>query len=48
MEFGLERYSPIDTGYLLIGLFMLIIAIPAFVYSWKEVVAARRKSDANP
>jgi sulfite exporter TauE/SafE len=39
---GLERYLPVDTGYLLIGLFMIIVAIPAFVYSWKEVLAARK------
>ncbi len=39
---GLDRYMPIDTGYLLIGLFMLIIAVPAFIYSLKEILAARR------
>jgi hypothetical protein len=39
---GMERYVPVDTGYLLIGLFMIIVAIPAFVYSWKEVLAARK------
>ncbi len=33
---GLDRYIPIDTGYLLIGLFMLIIAIPAFIYSLRQ------------
>jgi sulfite exporter TauE/SafE len=40
---GLERYLPVDTGYLLIGLFMLIVAIPAFVFSWREVFAARKE-----
>jgi sulfite exporter TauE/SafE len=42
---GLERYLPVDTGYLLIGLFMLIVAVPAFVHSWKEVLAARKEMD---
>jgi len=45
---GLERYLPVDTGYLLIGLFMIIVTIPAFVHSWKEVLAARKKTDAKP
>jgi sulfite exporter TauE/SafE len=39
---GLERYLPVDTGYFLITLFMIIVAVPAFVYSRKEVMAARR------
>jgi sulfite exporter TauE/SafE len=39
----LERYFPVDTGYLLIGLFMILVAIPAFVFSWKEVFAARKE-----
>jgi hypothetical protein len=38
---GWNRGLPIDGGYLLIGLFMLAIAIPAFVYTLKEVLAAR-------
>ncbi len=42
MLLGLERYLPLDYGYVLIGLFMIIVAIPAFVSSWKEVLAARR------
>ena len=40
----LDRYLPLDMGYVLIGLFMLIVAVPAFVYSWKEVMAARKES----
>jgi hypothetical protein len=40
---GLERYLPINPGYLLIGLFMIIVAIPAFVYSWQEMLAARKQ-----
>ncbi len=38
---GLDRYLPVDAGYILIGLFMTVVAIPAFVYSWKEVTRAR-------
>ena len=37
---GLDRLLPVDTGYVLIGLFMVVIAIPAFVYSLKEILAA--------
>jgi len=42
--FRLDRFLPVDFGYVLIGLFMIGIAIPAFVYSLKEVLAARRQS----
>jgi hypothetical protein len=38
--FGLDRYFPIDTGYLLIGVFMLLVAVPAFIFSWNEVRTA--------
>jgi hypothetical protein len=48
MLFGLDRYLPVDTGYLLIGLFMITVAVPAFIYSFKEVLAARRQPDAKP
>jgi hypothetical protein len=41
---GVQRYIPIDMGSLLIGLFAVTIAIPAFVYSLKEVLATRRAS----
>jgi hypothetical protein len=37
---GLDRYLTIDAGYLLIGSFMVVIVVPAFVYSWREVRAA--------
>jgi hypothetical protein len=40
----LDRYLPLDMGYVLIGLFMIIVAIPAFVYSWRETMAARKQS----
>ncbi len=38
--FGLDRFIPIDAGYFLIALFMLGIAVPAFIYSWREVKSA--------
>lgn len=41
---GLQRHAPIDSGYLLIAVFMLTVAIPAFIYSLKEVLAARAES----
>ncbi len=43
---GLDRYLPVDAGYVLIGAFMLVVAIPAFVYSWREVMA-KRNQDIN-
>jgi hypothetical protein len=41
------RFLPIDTGYVLIGLFMIGVAVPAFVYSLKEVRAARNRDAEN-
>jgi len=41
---GLERALPVDAGYVLIGLFMIVIAVPAFVYTLKEVLAERKAS----
>jgi hypothetical protein len=38
---GLDRSLPIDAGYALIGLFMIMVAVPAFIYSWREVVRSR-------
>ncbi len=38
-----QRYLPIDLGMILIGLFMIGVAVPAFVYSWKEVVTSGKK-----
>ncbi|MEJ2634114.1 MAG: hypothetical protein P8184_02335 [Calditrichia bacterium] len=40
---GLAEHIPIDMGYIHIGLFMIIVAVPAFVYSVKEVLSARRR-----
>jgi hypothetical protein len=44
---GLTRYLPVDAGYVLIGAFMIVVAVPAFVYSLKEVLAARKEPDAK-
>jgi sulfite exporter TauE/SafE len=41
---GWERFLPVDVGYVLVGLFMVGIAIPAFIYTLKEVLAARDQS----
>ncbi len=38
---GLQRYLPVDAGYVLMGLFMLFVAVPAFVHSWREALASR-------
>lgn len=39
----LDRYLPVDTGYVLIGAFMLIVVIPAFIFSWREVMARQNR-----
>ncbi len=41
------QYLLIDTGYLLIGLFMLMVAVPSFVFSWNEVRAERKRHPAD-
>jgi hypothetical protein len=41
---GLDRYVSIDMSYLLIGLFMITVAVPALVYSIRQVLAARKQS----
>jgi sulfite exporter TauE/SafE len=42
--FGWDRFLPIDVGYVLVGLFMVGIAVPAFIYTMKEVLGARNQS----
>jgi hypothetical protein len=42
--FGLDRFLPIDIGYVLIGSFMIVIAVPAFIYTLKEVLSSRHQS----
>jgi hypothetical protein len=44
---GLDRYLPVDAGYVLIGLFLVLVAVPAFAYSWREVFAARNKPEVK-
>lgn len=41
---GLDRYLPFDAGYLCIGLFMVAIAVPALVYSSREVRGMKKAS----
>jgi hypothetical protein len=41
---GIDRYLPVDFSYVVISLFMLMIVVPAFIYSLKEVLVARNKS----
>lgn len=43
---GLDRNLPVDTGYVLVGLFMILIAVPAFIYSLREVQQARNSGNA--
>jgi sulfite exporter TauE/SafE len=45
---GIERYLPIEAGYFLVGLFMIFIAVPAFVFTLKEVLARRKKPEKQP
>jgi len=44
---GLERHLPLDAGYTIMGIFMFIVALPAFLYSWKEVKAAGKQTAAH-
>ena len=41
---GWDRYLPIDMGYALVALFLIAIAIPALVYSVRQVLAVRKQS----
>jgi sulfite exporter TauE/SafE len=38
---GWTKRLPVEEGYLLMGVFMGLIAVPAFIYSWRQVKAAR-------
>jgi hypothetical protein len=44
--FGLDRGLPVSTGYLIIALFMIGVAVPAFLWSLREVLQARGQSTA--
>ena len=37
-----DAHLPIDAGYFLIGVFMAGVAVPAFIYSWRRVITARK------
>lgn len=39
---GWNPRLPLDAGYLLIAVFMVGVAVPAFIYSWRRAVAARK------
>ncbi len=41
---GWDRRVPMDMSYLLIGLFAVTVVVPAFVYSWREVLAGRKRA----
>lgn len=44
---GWDRLFPIDAGYILISLFMILIAVPAFILSWKEVQKVKENAIAG-
>jgi hypothetical protein len=44
---NVQRHLPLDLGTILMGLFVMGVAVPALLYSWKEVVATR-KSRPSP
>ncbi len=37
---GWDRLLPIQSDYLIIGVFLVGVAVPAFIYSWRRAVAA--------
>jgi len=43
---GFDRYLPADPGSLLIAAFVALVAIPAFAYSLRRVLAARKQGEA--
>jgi hypothetical protein len=44
---GVDHYLPMDFSYVVIGAFMVAIVVPAFLYSLKEVMAARVRSSSG-
>jgi hypothetical protein len=44
---GLTKSLPVDFGYVLIGFFMIAVAVPSFVYSWREVRRRRLPEQSN-
>jgi sulfite exporter TauE/SafE len=45
--FGMDRRLPVDEHYLLIGLFIAVVAVPSLVYSVREAAAARKRTAAE-
>jgi hypothetical protein len=41
---GLESYLPLASDYAFIALFMIVVAVPALIFSVREVLAARKMS----
>jgi hypothetical protein len=41
---GLDRYLPLTSDYAFISIFMIVVAVPAFVFSLREILAARKLS----
>ena len=39
---------PLESGYILISLFVFLVAIPAFAYSYREVIRARVRQGEKP
>lgn len=37
LAFGINRYLPVDFGYVIIALLVVVVAIPAFVHAWREL-----------
>jgi hypothetical protein len=42
MALGVNRYVPINFGYVLIALLVVAVAIPAFVHAWRELPAGTK------
>jgi sulfite exporter TauE/SafE len=39
---GWDRRLPVEAGYFLIGLFLVGVVVPAFIYSWRRAIAVRQ------
>ncbi len=44
---GLDRAIPLDVGTILIGAFMIVVAVPAFIFSLRGVLGARHISSES-
>jgi sulfite exporter TauE/SafE len=45
---GAERYLPFDAGNLIMDLFIAVVVIPSFIYSWRDVKMNRKLSGGRP